>query len=801
MNWLVRGFRSDRNLVKGFIAAAALVFSVSAVFASTRSLMLVPLTEEPSWREFAFLAAIPAATVVNDGAPALIALDESGLITPEIKDYFDRYRPDAVFYVGSPAGGQVPAGGRYELLKVVSGDQAACTLSRKFWSTSPTAVVCADDDYEAALVASALAAKLRSPLLFVKAGTLSKQAVNEIKRLKVRRVIAVGKSVVGVSSLKQLKVQVVDLGDVHAVLTWVRSEGLPISYIAALNPTDRTATVIKKLSLSGALLAAGREGLVIPLTYETRWKIPFSGVAINGAHSVGASKKGEKANKGSIVFDGGTKYGFIVTGNEKKQAMRVKIDLKGDGIYSTPLNTGDTIELDGREYVITLGERNGSGKADLRLSWPMAKRLCGDLKKCYQLMERPPESLCLVGFPDAIPQDLIRKKPLSKDLTSDSIFANADEDAFAEIGVSRVVAENVSFATLYASRVLTYNSLLDPKWQNRACQGDWENTCAELLENVGFDASYWHTKKNLKWIVPPADGKKGKREKSFDQSSPMAHCAAITHMCHSWWHALGSTFAWDAKVLLAPVVVESGGCLTAALDREADYRSVVARLFRQGAVSFCGNAREGIAQSELQRHEFWNGVLSGQSIGAAHRRSMNSALVTMLDLKQENGGGFWYQRNIRTQFGDPAFVMHLPSKPKTTPACVTHKGDIVSIHAPEKWSTVKMFVPADWKAWAGKDLYVLRGPGVYARRNWCGEQYDHEDMYMTASFTTKRIITKIEQLKKPPAPLGWNGKYYEDVNSDGTRTYRWSVRMADFDQKTGKIINVVDHLDYRVTYK
>ena len=86
------------------------------------------------------------------------------------------------------------------------------------------------------------------------------------------------------------------------------------------------------------------------------------------------------------------------------------------------------------------------------------------------------------------------------------------------------------------------------------------------------------------------------------------------------------------------VVVESGGCLTAALDREADYHSVVARLLRKGAVPFSGNSRESIAECELQRQEFWNGVLSGQTIGQAHWRSMNSAVVTILDKKEDAEG-------------------------------------------------------------------------------------------------------------------------------------------------------------------
>ncbi len=799
MSWLTKRFSDlTMNIV---IAMLSLVFSVSGSLAASRITMVVPLDEESSWRDFAFLAAVPAVHYASKGVPSVIALDDHGF-TPEVDDYLKRYRPDTLYSLGETQPDLQSAGKKCEVLNAASADVAAAMLSRRAWSESGTTVICSDGDYASALVASALAARLRVPLLFVNSDGVPDTTSKELQRLKTGMVVAVGKSSGhGALSLKQSGRDVVGLKDASAVLRWVRSQGLSVNYITALNPTDRDKTVIRKISLAGVLLAAGRDGLVIPLSYETRWKVPFTGRAVDEARPAGDAKPDEVTKRGWIAFEGEPKHEFIVTGNEKKQAMQLRIDLEGDGVLSTPLYTGDTVQLDGREYAVTLGEKNGAGKADLRLSWPTAEQLCRDLKKYYQLMERPPLYLCLAGFPDAIPQALVRKKPLSKDLTSDAPFANADEDEFVEMGVSRVVAENVSFATLYASRVLTYNSLLDSAWQSRACQGDWENTYGDLFANAGFDSSYRHTENALKWIVPPAGADKGKREKSFDQSSPLAGCAVLAHMHHSWWHGLGSTYQWDSEVLLAPVVVESGGCLTAALDFESDCRTVIARLFRKGAVSFSGNSREGIAQSEQQRHEFWNGVLSGQSIGIAHRDSMNSALVTMKDLKQERDGGFWYQLNIRTQFGDPAFVMHLPSKPKVKPACVTVKGDVVSVHAPEKWWPVKMYVPPDWKEWADKELYVLRGPGVYARRRWCGEGFDLEETYMTASFTTHRTVTGIEQVQKPQEPLGWNGKYYEDLNADGTRTYRWSVRMADFDQKTGKIIKAVEHLDYSVSYR
>jgi hypothetical protein len=43
-----------------------------------RTTVLVPLPAEPGWQDMAFLAAIPAATVINRGAPSLVALEAAG---------------------------------------------------------------------------------------------------------------------------------------------------------------------------------------------------------------------------------------------------------------------------------------------------------------------------------------------------------------------------------------------------------------------------------------------------------------------------------------------------------------------------------------------------------------------------------------------------------------------------------------------------------------------------------------------------------------------------------------------------
>lgn len=686
-----------------------------------RTTLLVQVPAEPVWQDMAYLAAVPAAMVLNSGAPSLIACNPGEPLSPEIEDYLRRYRPDAVIMLGDIPADQGGAGRTCSVVRVASAAATACELSRRCWLASATAVLCDENDYDAALVAAPLAARLRAPLLFSGATGLSPAAADELKRLKARELVVIGEPG-GRESLRNVTKQATALRNAREVAAWMRKRGLPVTYVAAVNPQDRNKTVIQKLSLAGALLAAGRDGVVAPLPNEFHWEVP-----------------------------------------------------------------------------VNAGAENRADKPSMHLIGPRAEQVCDDLRQFYQALGGAPEHLCLVGFPDAIPQAIFGKGDAVSATASDLPYANADDDPFAEIGVARLVAETVSFATLYASRVLTYRSLLDPEWQDRACMANWENTYGDLFRNVGFDASYRHTEQQLEWIEPPGNGHRGKKATTFLQSSPLARCAVLAHENHSWWHELGQTFAWDAEVLLAPVVIESGGCLTAALDREPDCRSVIARLFRKGAIAFSGNSREGIAECELQRQEFWNGVLSGLTIGQAHRRSINSAMVTILDKKESAGGGYLYQQRIRTQFGDPAFVLRVPGPPRSAPARSVVSNDILSVYAPEQWWPVKMHVPADWKKWADKDLHVVRGAGAYARRTWCGGQYDREEMYVTAEFTTRRRVARIEQVQLPPAPLGWSGAYYADEHADGSRTYRWAVRVSDFDQIKGDMVNAVKRLDYRIT--
>jgi hypothetical protein len=784
-----------------FFGAISLLGPATWAASGPRTTILVPVPASPSWKDMVFLAAVPAATVANDGSPSVIAVEESLAIGPEIQDYARRYRPDRVVLIaGEP--GDVALGEREaRTIQANSAEEASLALSGTYWTTSRTAVICSEEDYASALVAAPLASLLKSPLLFAQRRGLSKATIKELERLRVRELIAVGLSS---SRLRDTSWKVTALQGGLDVAAWARRRGLKVRYLAVVNPTDRTRTVIGKLSLAGALLAAGRGGLVAPLAYDVRWKFPGTDAPLEGELPSGVPKSAAPPKSGSVELDGET-YPYFLTGEPDERNLRLSIDANRDGEYGQasegPFASGDTVQLGQKTCAISLGTRTSFGKTDVHLTWPTAEQLCGDLRAFYRALGAPPDHLCLVGFPDAIPQAIVGHGAVVEEQASDLPYSNADEDPFAEVGVGRVIAENVSFATLYASRVLTYRDLLSPDWQNRACAAEWETTYKGLFEDAGFDAGYVHTSADLGWAVAPTDENPGVRAQSFSQDSPLASCAAITHGSHAWWRGLGSTFSWDATVLTAPAIVESGGCGTACIDREPEYRSVVARLFRQGAVAFCGATRENPAEGEPERQEFWNGILAGASIGQAHRRAANSALLVVLDNNEGPGGIYRYSLNIHTQFGDPALVMHVAAKPRSQPAHVAVHGDKVSVYAPERWWPVKFTPPPDWKKWAGKELYVVRGVGAYALSDWCQEGYNLEQMYVTAEFTSRRRVSRIEQVQTPPAPLGWRGTWYCDPNPDGSYTYRWAVRLIDFDQLTGRIINSVDHIDYKVSYE
>jgi hypothetical protein len=770
--------------------ALALIPAVAP--ADTRTVLLVSQGQGENWQDIAYLAAVPAASKANGGKAPAIILEEGGGIPREVSDFLRRFKPDAFCHVGkSPLAGKLETGTLHEL-QASSAVTATAALASTFWTSSYQVVLCRDDDYASALMASTLAARLQVPLLACGSKGPDAVTTETIRRLKAKELIFIGNAPTGLAAT--------ELTDLRSVLSWMKARKLETPYFALANVRDRSGTTIRKLSIAAPVLASARNGMVIPLDREIRWRIPFTGTEIKGDLPKGIPAGKKPPKRGVIELPEG-KVSYVLAFINSDKDSQLFLDLDGDGAFDGsgegPFKSNGVYQLLGKSFYLDFGTKWGS-KCDVTVSTDIAGEICGGLRKLYAEFGTP-RYLCLVGFPDAIPQSLVPRE--GTDMTTDLPYGNADDDLFTEIAVGRIIGESATFATLHASRIVSYDSLLDPAWSGRAGRARWENTLNQYFENVGLDATASHDVQDLEWIQKPSKGNKGKREKSFRQNSPLSNVAFLTHMAHSWWHDLGETYDQDSATLLAPVVVESGGCLTAALDYEPGFRSVISRLFRNGAVSFVGQTRPGIAHQEQQRAQFWNTLLAGGTLGDAHKNAQNSMTSTVIETGQLPGGPDHYQLHIRTLFGDPAFVPHLPSKPRSAPARVQVKDNLVSVHAPENWWTVKMRVPEDWKKWADKPLYVIRGTGAYPHRSWCREEYDREETYTNAEFTTTRKVKSITQVQQFPEPLGWTGRHTVDENLDGSRTYRWRVRLIDFDQKTGGIINQLKQVDYRIEFE
>lgn len=234
---------------------------------SRREVFLVPMPREPAWQDFAFLAAIPAASAAKDGRPVVLALAADGVLTPEVRDFLARYRPERVAWIGAWIGAgpddALVAGVTSERLGASSAAEAACALADRRFGACEHVVVVRDDDFASALTASVLAARLRVPLYICEGASLSASTRASIERRGAKKLLVVGdrEGVIGGGA----KMKTDRLREPVDVARWITKHGLPIEYVAVAAPADRSAGHVRKLSLSAAVLAAARSGMLVPV--------------------------------------------------------------------------------------------------------------------------------------------------------------------------------------------------------------------------------------------------------------------------------------------------------------------------------------------------------------------------------------------------------------------------------------------------------------------------------------------------------------------------------------------------------
>ena len=765
------------------VLASAAGASVEPAGLTGRSVFLVPIGDDPSWHDLAYLACIPPAAVANGGRPAVLAIPADGRLPDYVTDYLQRYGPKRLTILGAAgkAGLTLPKGPA-EVVRLKGKTLSDVTTELvRMMPPADGVVICDRDDYGLALSAAALAARLKCPLLFSDATGLDNPTRRAVESRKPKTIVYLG---VG-EPPKLPGVETRQLRNTQAVIHFLRDRKLSMDYFALANPNDRSRGKVRKLSLTAALLAAGRDGVVIPLPMDAMFKKPFTARRPTEADSDDPMCP----HLGSIDLAGKRWRTIAYRDHPKaKAAAGVLIDGKG------PYRSGDIVTLGPRRYSITL---DGNAKATaVRLTRPTWPDLQATLQGYYRLAGRPPRYLCITGMPEAIPTGIYSGAAMGiPDVTSDSALAQADDDPFLEVAVGRLIGHNVCAAAVTAARSLTYPDLLTgpdaEQWKSRWLMAGWNITDFRWeFERAGLTSGHRHT-----------------RGKQPDLARHLTRSSMIWHELHSTWRGLGGFVGSDFRERLAPCLMVSGGCATAAIDTDPSGRSVAKQFLQQGAVAYVGSARNAVWCIGQMLCCFWDGVLrEGMTVGQAFLEAQNVKQVVMLDC----GGRVSlerYQFLATRLYGDPAWKPYVPKSRARAATQPTSPPSTYTLAVPQEGTQYAFMPPKrDWGYKKDDPLHNWRAGGLFwgnvPRRRAKHDRWRSQLSFLAARVRTAGHVTAVTQVTQPKLPtdsdLRWSGHYYVDEHADGTRTLRWLVPVLDFDMVAGKVRRRLPPLQFKI---
>lgn len=253
-----------------------------------------------------------------------------------------------------PGAAAPPAGMR--TLAANSAAEAAVALADVAWTQSDRAVLCRDDDYEHALVASTLAARLGAPLLYLDAkGKLSTEARAAIERLRVREAITVGDR--ESPKLQGIAPRTTHLADARELLKWMVAQQLPVNYFAAANPADRQLGMVRKASLAAPVLAVARQGFVTPIPYET------SRLELWVKTGAAVHERPAGAVQGKNPYGGAAVWGYTATAPKLAAGLPSVYPVKGSfrgWPYSPMMLAASTPDADGYDRMLVDSNRDGT---------------------------------------------------------------------------------------------------------------------------------------------------------------------------------------------------------------------------------------------------------------------------------------------------------------------------------------------------------------------------------------------------------------------------------------------------------
>ena len=758
--------------------------AINPIAPGDRVAVLVPITGVASWRDQAFLSAIPAATVWNDGDPIVLAVDFELPFRPELLDFLRRFEPTRLFWLG-PTLPAFPAKEIAELEHLPANDRLEANLVMLLlgWPDGAEKIVFYDaDEPNSAMQASALAARLRLPLY-----AFERDSWNDFEHGFLDGLGVKGAIFVGTEKAPKLKGWKVDnLKNGEEITRYLLRNDLPVDYLAVVNLSDAAAGRDRNLALAAPLLAAAHNGVVAPIDADAVWKRRFNASEILDEQPKGAKDSSEGWRKGVISFFGQKDTPFV-TGKAPEDGRHwMQLDRNRDGKFSgkkeQQIYTGDDFELGKVQWTADLDVEEANRGHAVWITSPTAMEIHAVLQKFHKAAKHKVQYLCMVGWPDALPMAVISHgQGIDADLVSDLPYTQTDDDPFVDLSHARFIAEDLESATLLACRGFARDDFPQRDWEKSFATAEWEELSRLPFEAAGFDFAGHHA-----------------GEVPFDAKSPLANSGLILHGSHAMWTVMGKTYAWDSETLLAPAMVSSAGCSTASLDQDAEHRSVASRLLKNGAVAFLGNSRRGIAEQELHNSEFWNAVLAGQTIGQAQQTAQNFVMVAMLEKGQQEGGAYFYQMNHQVLFGDPALQLGLSYSALDPPAIAKVDGDRVHVAAPKQWHRSEYIPLEEWKCVFPK-LWAWRGAGVGVESTWHGaDKRNEEQLLFHITATTRKKYNNIKAVGEVPEGLGWTGTCYVDKHADGSRSLYWRVRLIDADKTTGEVRAQVEELDFRL---
>jgi hypothetical protein len=567
------------------------------------------------------------------------------------------------------------------------------------------------------------------------------------------------------SQLSAAGLESTTLPDDKAVIGWMMANELPVDYFAVCNINDRKTGFTKKASLGAALLATARQGAVVALDFEADFNHPFWYENQTSSRPNGAPDSASGIWYTGTVRLNNTSHPFLISlsSNQSPESNYdvINIDLNDNGSFGDAgelLLRSDVVAIGGKRYSVATGTWERLAPGHVRFTYPSSEELKETLAKYYAARGGHPKYMAMIGLPDVLPMGITYAAmyPDVDYLISDQLLANVDEDPFYEIAMGRILGLDTTLSTLLATRSVTYDDLVSDHWARNYLHlgefGDVYSQVSTTLDNVGFDVHYHTFPKEL-------------AEPDFD----MTKVSIAVQDDHGGPGGFGGLHAGTTE-LLAPMLVEAGGCNVAGLDEDFYPATFGNTVTRQGAIGLMASVRGTGSPKNYHRQNLFVAMASGMTVGESFLHGLNGLVAA----DYHN----YYIYGL-ANYTDPALRLHIPGPPELQPAHIEGLEDRMVAHAPEKTFT--------WVDPSNPDFHFLTAAGLAALEN--------SIPVFTVAWTTTKQITSVSQQADVPAPLGWQG-YKLDHNQDGTVTVRFLVRFHELDAKTGAILQSVDKIDY-----